>query len=179
MAKIINKEKLCGKYVNLREITIDDAEFILSLRLQEKKAKYLNKITNDIESQVNYIKKYLLLSDEWYFISEDKKGNKLGAIRIYDLKKDSFSFGSWVMKDGISLQEVFETDFLTRMYGFDVLGYNKNHFEVRKDNEKVWKYHQFLGAKRTGETETCYLYEVSKDIYLKKSELMWKLAETK
>ncbi len=83
------------------------------------------------------------------------------------------------MIDGVSLQEVFETDYLTRMYGFDVLGYKKNHFEVRKDNEKVWKYHQFLGAKRVGETELDYLYEVSKDDYIKKANLMWKLAQTR
>ncbi len=179
MAKEIKKENLSGKYVSLREVSIDDADFILRLRCNEKKEKFLNKIDNDINKQIEYIKKYFTMDNEWYFISESKDGRKLGAIRIYDLKPDSFSFGSWVMIDGVSLAEVFETDYITRMYGFNVLGFNKNHFEVRKDNEKVWKYHQFLGAKKVGETELCYLYEVSKDEFIKKAELMWKLAETK
>lgn len=179
MAKISHPEKLQGKYVRLREVAVDDASFILSLRNNENKNKFLHKTDNSLNSQIEYIKKYLTLENEWYFVSENLKGEKIGVIRIYDLKEDSFCFGSWIMIDGVSLQEVFETDYLTRMYGFDVLGFHKNHFDVRKGNEKVWKYHEFLGAKRVGETELDYLYEVTKDDYVKKADLMWKLAKTK
>ncbi|MCR4924817.1 MAG: GNAT family N-acetyltransferase [Clostridiales bacterium] len=179
MAKEIKRENLCGKYVTLREVSVDDADFILALRCDEKKARFLNKINNDKNAQVAYIKRYLATTDEWYFISESKDGRKLGAIRIYDLRSDSFSFGSWVMIDGVTMSEAFETDYLTRMYGFNVLGFNKNHFDVRKDNEKVLKYHQFLGAKKVGETELCYLYEVTKNEFVKRANLMWKLSESK
>ena len=40
--KIVS-ETLIGKYVNLREVTVDDAEFILSLRCDENKSKFLHK----------------------------------------------------------------------------------------------------------------------------------------
>ena len=42
MAKIINPESLEGKYVNLREVTLDDAAFILKLRTDEKKSAFLH-----------------------------------------------------------------------------------------------------------------------------------------
>ena len=56
MAKIIEPEKLQGKYVNLREVTVDDAEFILSLRCDPQKSKYLNPTEYNIPKQVEYIK---------------------------------------------------------------------------------------------------------------------------
>lgn len=38
MAVIDNPEALCGKYVTLREVCEDDADFILNLRLDPKKS---------------------------------------------------------------------------------------------------------------------------------------------
>ena len=50
---------LSGKYVNIREVTVDDAEFILSLRCNEAKAKYLHRTEYDIDAQKQYICNYL------------------------------------------------------------------------------------------------------------------------
>ena len=167
-------EKLIGKYITLREVTVDDADFILSLRCDAIKSRFLHRTSNDKSAQIAYIQKYFNLPNEWYFISENKLGKKLGTFRIYDIKDDSFCFGSWLMVDGTTPWESFETDYLVRMYGFDILGFNKIHFDVRKDNKKVWNYHQSLGAKRIGETELDFLFEVTKEDYIAKAEVMWK-----
>ena len=55
--KIVS-DKLIGKYVNLREVTVDDADFILSLRCDENKSKFLHKTEYNLENQIAYIKKY-------------------------------------------------------------------------------------------------------------------------
>lgn len=47
-----------NKSIILRDVEVDDANFILSLRCDSNKAKFLNKTENNIEQQKEYIKKY-------------------------------------------------------------------------------------------------------------------------
>lgn len=166
MSGIIKGQNLIGKYVALREVTTDDAEFILSLRCDEKKSKYLHKTEYNVDNQINYINHYFSIPDEWYFIILNKKGERIGTYRIYDVKGDSFCIGSWLMVDGVSFAECVESDYLIRMYGFDVLGFNKIHFDVRKENKKVIRYHKMMGARIVGETELDWLWEITKEEYL-------------
>ena len=82
-----------GKNVNIRDIEIKDAEFVLSLRCNEKKAKYLHRTSEDIDKQIEYIKHYKTLNNEYYFIIENKLSEPIGTYRIYDLKENSFCIG--------------------------------------------------------------------------------------
>lgn len=169
--KIVS-EKLNGKYVNLREVTVDDADFILSLRCNENKSRFLHKTEYNLENQVAYIKNYFEIPDEWYFIIENKKGERIGTYRIYDIQGDSFCIGSWLMIDGVSPAESFESDWILRMYGFDVLGFKRIHFDVRKGNKKVIAYHKMVGARITGETELDWLWEITREEYVAKAKLL-------
>lgn len=157
---------LQGKYVNLRKVEISDAEFILSLRCDDKKSCFLHKTENNIEKQRQYIQSKSNVKGEWYFIIENKKHTPIGTYRIYDLKPDSFCIGSWLMIDGTYPQEMLEADFLVRNFGFDTLNMDKIHFDVRKENKKVWNYHKLVGAKLVGETDLDYLFECNKQDYL-------------
>ena len=174
--KII-QEALVGKYVTLREVRVEDADFILQLRCDEKKSQFLHKTEYDLPKQEAYIKRYFELSDEWYFIAEDKTGKPIGTYRIYDVQGDSFCIGSWLMIDGVTAEQSFETDYLVRMYGFNILGFNKIHFDVRKGNKKVWRYHMSLGAVKTGETDLDFLWELKKEDYINKVDAMIKAME--
>lgn len=166
---ILNKENLRieGKYVNLREIQIEDAEFVLSLRCNEKKARFLHATENNLQKQIDYIKRYKTLKDEYYFIIENKKGEPIGTDRIYGIREDAFSGGSWLMVEGSDPYEVMEGEALIKKFGFETLKFNKCYFDVRKGNKKVLKYHKLLGSKIVGETDIDYLFEVYKDDYLK------------
>lgn len=170
--KKIITDALKGTYVNLREVTLEDAEFILMLRCDEKKSRFLHKTENNLEKQIEYLKKYFEKDDEWYFIIERKSGERIGTIRIYDLRPDSFCSGSWIMIDGVSTAECFESTYITYKYGFKILGFEKQHIDVRKENKGVLKFHKTLGAVPTGETELSYLFEYRKDDYMKKAKLM-------
>ncbi|MBO4439326.1 MAG: GNAT family N-acetyltransferase [Spirochaetaceae bacterium] len=165
-------EKLTGKYVTLREVTIDDAEFILSLRCDEKKSRFLHKTDYNIEKQIEYINRYYEISDEWYFIILNKKTEQIGTYRIYDVQGDSFCIGSWILVDGVTPAESFESDYLLRMYGFDVLGFKKIHFNVCKGNKKVIAYHKMMGARIIDETEQDLLWEITRDEYLNKINII-------
>ena len=88
------------------------------------------------------------------------------------MQDDSFCIGSWLMIDGVSPAESFESDWLLRMYGFDVLGFKRIHFDVRKGNKKVIAYHKMVGARITGETELDWLWEITREEYVAKAKLL-------
>lgn len=166
MAKIIQPEMLVGKYVNLREVSLDDAEFILKLRTDEKKSRFLHKTENNLQKQIDYLTHYFTLDNEWYFIIENKNIVPIGTIRIYNVCNQCYTGGSWIMKDGSTPQEVFEGDLLLKRYAFEVLGFNESVFDVRKNNTKVVRYHKICGAQIIEETDIDYVFKSTKDNYL-------------
>ncbi len=166
-----------GKYINIREVTSEDARFILSLRCDKEKSKYLHETEYDVQKQIEYISRVRSLNDEWYFIIENKEHKPLGTYRIYDLRSDSFCIGSWLMIDGCSYYETVEGEYLVKMFGFEKTGFNKFHFDVRKENKKVIRFHKLMGATRVGETEQDILFECTKNDYLKNVEKILKFVK--
>ena len=175
MANIPQPEVLQGKYVNLREVTLDDAAFILQLRTDAKKSRFLHKTDNDLQKQIDYLKRYFTLEDEWYFIIENKQHEPLGTIRIYDVKFPCFTGGSWLMKEGSTPQEVFEGDLLLKRYAFEVLGFTRSVFDVRKENKKVVRYHKLCGAQIIDELELDYVFESNKEIYQRTKDQLFEM----
>ena len=173
MAKIIQPEMLQGKHVNLREVTLDDAAFILELRTNDKKSRFLHKTENNLQKQIDYLTHYLTLDDEWYFIIENKKHDPLGTIRIYDVHYPRFTGGSWIMKEGATPQESFEGDLLLKRYAYEVLDFEESIFDVRKENVKVVRYHKICGAQIINETELDYIFRSDRDSYLKVKEKLF------
>lgn len=45
-------------------------------------------------------------------------------------------------------------------YAVDHLGFRAAHFDVRKENERVWAFHERFGERRVGETDRDYLYSI-------------------
>ena len=127
-----NFKPIEGKYVNLREVELDDAAFILKLRCDPKKSRFLHPTENNLEKQIDYLKRYKTLDNEWYFIIENKAHEPLGTWRIYDVKEDAFTGGSWLMVDSALVEETMEADFLGSNYAYNVLGFHKCFFDVIK-----------------------------------------------
>ena len=155
-----------GLHTKIRLVRTTDAEFILSLRCNDKKSKYLHKTEFDINKQTQYIKNCLNRDDEWYFIITRKNDEPIGTYRIYDLRENSFCIGSWLMIDDCSPMEVLEGEYLVKMFAFEKTGFKNFHFDVRKGNKKVIRYHKIMGAKQVGETELDYLFECTKEAYM-------------
>ena len=162
MAQIIRKEELQGQYVNLREITLADAAFVIELRCGLK-SEFLNPTKNDVGLQEQYIENYFKKNDEWYFIVEDKQGKALGTIRIYNVCGTRFQSGSWIMSDGASISQTFEGHYLMKHYAYHLLNFHTDYCEVNKKNKKLIRFHQFYGAKIVGENDMDYLFELTKD----------------
>ena len=156
-------KKIAGKTLAFRDATTDDAEFILSLRTDAQKSRHLSKTSSELARQVEWLKNYASQFEQAYFIIESLQGERLGTVRLYDVQGDSFSWGSWIIKDGAPSSSAIESALMVYAYAIDYLGFNQAHFEVRKGNESVWRFHERFGAVKSGEKEFEYLYKINKE----------------
>lgn len=157
--------KLESKSVRLRLVEEEDADFIMSLRLDDRYNKYLSKVNPGIEAQKQWIRSYKrdeMGGKQFYFIIERVDGTKCGTVRIYDLNENSFCWGSWILNEQKTRFAAIESAFLVYEFGFETLGYAKSHFEVMKGNNGVVKFHKRMGAVQTGEDKMNFYFEITR-----------------
>lgn len=157
---------LLSKTIGIRLITEEDAEFITELRNDEKYNTYLSKSDASVEAQREWIRSYKAKENakqQYYFIIEKLDGTKCGTVRIYDIREDSFCWGSWILNHNKTRTAAVESAFLVYEFGFEFLGFPKSHFDVMKGNEKVIKFHEKFGAVVVGEDEDNFYFNVSKE----------------
>lgn len=174
---MIDTSALSSHSVRLRLVEEDDADFILSLRLDPLYNKHLSSVDDDLEKQRQWIKTYKSDEDagiQYYFIIERLDGTTCGTVRVYDLKPDSFCWGSWILNDNKTRFAAIETALLIYKFGFEILGYPKSHFEVIKENEKVVSFHRKFGAIQTHEDETNFYFELPQNAYEEQKEKLKK-----
>ncbi|PRD68508.1 N-acetyltransferase [Malikia spinosa] len=159
--KIRKADFIKGKSLVLRNVVVADAAFILSLRTDPKKSRHLSQVSDDLGEQVAWISSYENRDTEAYFIIEDFHGVPLGTVRMYDARGESFCWGSWILLEGVVSSAAIESALMVYAYALESLGFRCAHFQVRKDNERVWKFHERFGAERTAENEVEYEYNLS------------------
>ncbi|EJL3954942.1 GNAT family N-acetyltransferase [Vibrio paracholerae] len=155
-----------AKTVRLRLVTEQDAEFILQLRLDDKYNQFLSSVTPDLQSQKDWIRKYKddeQSKKQFYFIIERLDGTPCGTVRIYDLRDESFCWGSWILNENKTRYAALESAFLVYKFGFEQLGYQKSHFDVMKGNQKVISFHKKMGAVEVSSDDENYYFEINKD----------------
>jgi len=163
---------LKGRTIEFRLVEETDAEFIYDLRVNETYNKHLSKMSGDVSGQREWIKSYKsreLEKNEFYFIiirNDNKK--RIGTVRLYDFIKDrgSFCWGSWILNQDKTASSAIESALLVYKVAFQELGFERCHFDVRKDNLKVIKFHQKLGAEIVGSSEIDYYFNYEKQTYI-------------
>jgi len=149
--------RVMGKTLAFRDAGPQDAAFILSLRTDPEKSRYLSATPADVAAQRAWLTRYAVADDQAYFII-DYQGAPVGTVRLYDAREYSFCWGSWILADGRPQQAAMESALMVYAYALDHLGFTAAHFDVRKGNERVWQFHERFGARRVAETELDYLY---------------------
>jgi len=152
----------------LRLVEENDAEFIFFLRTHPEKSRYLCAVSSDVHAQKEWITQYKKRENqgqEYYFVACLNNNEKAGVIRIYDLQKDSFCWGSWVSAPDAPKGTGLKMLFMAYDFGFYHLGYPKSHFDVLKDNEKSVRFHKQFGAKVINEDATKLYFSVDKNEY--------------
>lgn len=152
--------------LNIRLITVNDAEKILKLRTDSQLSKHLHHTDVDLEKQVKYIEEYKKRESnctEYYFaFSQLGKEEPIGFYRIYsiDYKNKAFTIGSWIFEQSTPENLPVFADILTRDFGFKQLKLDTCFFDVRKMNKKVYNYHLLFSPVfiREDEEENIFFY---------------------
>jgi RimJ/RimL family protein N-acetyltransferase len=139
--------KISANSYRLRPVTIDDAQNIIDIRLQDvERNRYIHKISNDLTAQVNWLNAYLERDNDYYFIIENIfTENAEGLISIYDIDDKKAEWGRWVLKKG-SMASV-ESVYLILKVAFEKLGLEEVYSRTMEKNTSVVAFHDSIGQK--------------------------------
>jgi len=164
--------------IKLRFVEIDDAEFILSLRLNEKLGRYISPTEHDLTKQIEWIKSYKkreAQNSEFYFLTLDKNGNKQGLCRIYDFNETSFEFGSWLFSPDAPKGVAILSNLCAIDYGFEIFKCEICRININKQNNKVLKYCNSFEAIITHEDDSTLYFDLYFDKYIKQHDKLIKV----
>ena len=112
---------------------------------------FLHATDANVGKQVEWINEYKVrerLGKDYYFILEDAE-ERYGLIRIYSIREDTFTLGSWTMKEEAPLSSIIAITLMAREIAFEILGLNfeDSYDGVNVENKKVLKYVLSWGMK--------------------------------
>ncbi|MGE6136563.1 GNAT family N-acetyltransferase [Aeromonas salmonicida] len=163
----------------MRLIEESDAEFVLNLRSDPRYNNFLSKVESSLDGQKKWIRNYKndeFYKRQFYFIIERNDGVPCGTVRIYDVRDDSFCWGSWILNEDKTRYAAIESALLVYEFGFNNFKYSKSHFDVMKGNQKVINFHKKFGAMQIGEDDQNYYFEISKesvDLFKEKFKILY------
>lgn len=157
--------------IKLVPVEPSDASFIIDLRTDTKKSRFISSTNTDLQQQINWINDYKereSKGDEYYFIGIDENLEKFATYRIYNIKSDQAEIGSWVTKPGYSkAQNSIKMDIIVKEFVFEVLGFSKLNFQVRRENGSVVRYHNMFDPTILKETDKDFFFMLSKENFYK------------
>lgn len=159
---MIIKKLLEGKAVNIRSAEIDDAEFILTLRLDPNLNKHIGRTSPSVEDQKEWIRQQQRKSDDFYLILESTNGERIGTGGIYDITDSNFSIGRWIIQKNTAPKIALESIMMVYHFCFFELGLEIANFDVRQENKSVINYHLSYGAEIYKSSESDVYFQFKK-----------------
>lgn len=120
---MVYPEVIHGMFVDLRSITLDDAEFSYVIRADKHNRETVGQLAPSLEAQKDFIRKQMQEPNDYYFVVLNKNGKRIGLIGAYNLQGDIIEVGREVNIGEPT--ETMETKFLIRDFCRQVLGLNK------------------------------------------------------
>jgi RimJ/RimL family protein N-acetyltransferase len=155
--------------VALRLATEADVGFILDLRTNSSLNTFMSPVGPDLQKQRDWLhayKKREAEGTEFYFVITFQS-RPAGTIRVYDFQGRSFSWGSWIVQPGNPHYVALVSCILIYDFGFDSLNFEASHFEVRRENKAVVRFHQRIGASLVRSDDTDSYFRIEKADYQK------------
>jgi RimJ/RimL family protein N-acetyltransferase len=160
--RLVKPALVSGTNLTFRDACMSDAQFIVSLRTDPVRGRFLSPTSEAISAQEQWLAAYAQNGAQVYFIIE-ADGCRVGTVRLYDARANSFCWGSWILTASAPPFAAIESALIIYSFAVDQLGFTAAHFDVRRENEKVWQFHERFGAVRVGATPLDFLYELSLD----------------
>ena len=69
-----------GHAYRLRPVEAEDAAFILDLRADRERSRYLHRVSNDLEAQRRWLESYFERPGDYYFLIENRETSQREGI---------------------------------------------------------------------------------------------------
>lgn len=165
-----------GIQLSLRFVQPDDAAYIYGLRTDPTYNGHLSTVTGTVEDQRSWIEAYKTreaAGTEYYFVIERKDEVRCGVVRLYDITRDQFTWGSWILDHNKPRKAALESAVLSFGFGFEDLGLDAANVDVRVKNTHAETFYRRLGMTETHRTDQdiYFVYsrpqfDASKDAYI-------------
>ncbi len=163
-----NLKVIEGKYIYLKPVSNEDAEFVVFVRNHQDYSRYLNKSAETVEEQIKWFEKYYDMENEHYFTIVWRNTNKnIGTIDIKDIdwNDKKAEWGKWIVIN--NPLAAIESMYLLYDYGFNRLNLEKIYFTTVIENVNTAKIHERYKAKKIKLLKDYfYKYEKYYDSYL-------------
>ena len=167
--------------LHVRLVQESDAKFILSLRTNEKLARFINATSADVSQQIAWTRNYKkreASGTDYYFVFEKPQGTPVGVCRIYDVEPGRFTTGSWLFSPSAPVGASILADIITREIAWELWPDAVQFFDVKKDNTTVNKYHTTFRAEIIRETEDDCFYSCTRENFEKRKTLHLRMFNT-
>jgi RimJ/RimL family protein N-acetyltransferase len=132
----------------LRPVEIEDAEFIVEIRSPER-SRFMHQIDRTIEAQREWLERYFLRPNEYYFLVERKKDRRregLAGLLNIDVANHSAESGRMILRpDSLAAPE---TALCLLRLAFETFGLHEVWGIVLRENKRTLAFNQKLGFER-------------------------------
>lgn len=141
-----------------RLVNENDAQFIVNLRTDPIKSRYIGNTDVSVESQKEWIKNYKERESkgiDYYFIFYFGS-IPAGVTRIYEIEDDHFIHGSWVFANNVPPFCSLAAAIIAREIAYDTLGLDEevDTSGIHEDNQGVLQVSKMMGVDFYGERES-------------------------
>ena len=129
---MVYPEVIHGMFVDLRSITLDDAEFSYNIRADKCNRETVGQLAPSLEAQKDFIRWQMQEPNDYYFVVLNKKGERIGLYGVYDIHGDMAEIGREVNVGEPT--EIMEVGFLVADFCRDVLKLKRTSFVIYENN---------------------------------------------
>lgn len=131
---MVYEKTIIGRFVDMRSITLEDAEFSYSIRSEEKNRHTVGHPAATVEEQRKFIEWQMKQPGDYYFVVTNKKGKRVGLIGVYNIIGDTAEIGREV-SDGNPM-EAMEAEVLLADFYRDYLNLKTVYSVIYLNNKK-------------------------------------------
>lgn len=177
MIRVIDHlKRVEGVQLAIRLVEPCDAAYIQGLRTDPVYSAHLSKVSGTVDDQRIWIETYKEREAkglEYYYVIESvARGMPCGVVRLYDIREDSFTWGSWILDENKPRKAALESAVLSFGIGFDCLDRPKALIDVRRENHKALSFYRRLGMTQISADDTDIYFRYTANQYFKDQELL-------
>lgn len=152
-----------GPNIVLRLVRPADAEYVYGLRSNPAYNQYLSKVRGTVEDQRQWIERYKMrecAGAEFYYVIERHDGVRCGLVRLYNIRANEFTWGSWMLDHNKPRRAALESAVISMGIGFERLDKSLARVDVNVGNARAAGFYRRFGMQEVGsdDREINFLY---------------------